>query len=195
MKKLFLLFPLVLVTACSSEPEPVADTAPDSSTAATPTPYASAEAPAAASAVDEKTLTLAGLGDLRIGESVPSNSSWGERGAQEPNSCRTVSSADYPGIYAIVEEGKVRRISLGQRSDVKLIEGIGVGSAEKDVRASFAGFREDAHKYVEAPAKYLTAPNAASGDPALRFEIGRDGKVSQIHVGTMPQLGYVEGCS
>jgi hypothetical protein len=41
----------------------------------------------------------------------------------------------------------------------------------------------------------LTAPNAASGDPALRFEIGADGKVSLIHVGTMPVLGYVEGCA
>lgn len=51
------------------------------------------------------------------------------------------------------------------------------------------------HKYEEAPAKYLTAPNVASGEPALRFEIGRDGKVSLIHVGTMPVLGYVEGCA
>jgi hypothetical protein len=51
------------------------------------------------------------------------------------------------------------------------------------------------HKYQDAPAKYLTAPNAASGDPAVRFEIGSGGKVSLIHVGIMPALGYVEGCS
>ena len=51
------------------------------------------------------------------------------------------------------------------------------------------------HKYGAAPAKYLTAPNAPSGDSALRFEIGSDGKVSLIHVGTMPVLAYVEGCA
>ncbi len=68
------------------------------------------------------------------------------------------------------------------------------GSTEKEVRHWFAGFRAEPHKYQAAPAKYLTAPNAAS-DPALRFEIGDDGKVTLIHVGTMPVLGYVEGCA
>ena len=58
----------------------------------------------------------------------------------------------------------------------------------------FAGFRAEPHKYEDAPAKYLTAPNAASGDVALRFEIGHDGKVSLIHVGMAPVLYYVEGC-
>jgi hypothetical protein len=106
-----------------------------------------------------------------------------------------VSSPDFPGVYSIVEEGKVRRITVGERSDVKLVEGIGVGAPETDVRAAFPGFRESPHKYVEPPAKYLTAPNAESGDPALRFETGADGKVSLIHVGTMPVLGYVEGCA
>ncbi len=41
----------------------------------------------------------------------------------------------------------------------------------------------------------MTAPNAESGDPALRFEIGADSKVALIHVGTKPVLGYVEGCA
>jgi hypothetical protein len=138
---------------------------------------------------------LEGLSDLRIGQPIPQGSTWAERGAQISDECRTVSSPDYPGVYAIVSEGKVRRITIGQRSDVKLAEGLGVGASEAEVRKDFAGFREEPHKYVGAPAKYLTAPNAASGDPALRFEIGEDGKVSLIHIGTMPVLGYVEGCA
>ncbi len=89
----------------------------------------------------------------------------------------------------------MRRVTAGQKSTVKLAEGIGVGASEREVRAWFAGFREEPHKYEAPPAKYLTAPNARSGDPALRFEIGTDGKVSLIHVGTMPTLGYVEGCA
>ena len=89
----------------------------------------------------------------------------------------------------------MRRVTVGQGSDVKLVEGIGVGATEAEVRAAFPGFREAPHEYLGPPAKYLTAPNAESGDPALRFEIGEDGKVSLVHVGTMPVLGYVEGCA
>lgn len=184
------------LAACTSEPAatqnaaaPVVanNAAPD---AAAPTP--SPPPPAAPAA---NVLTLVGLGPLRIGQPVPAGSNWAERGAQISDTCRTVTATDHPGVYAIVEDGRVRRITVGQRSDVRLIEGIGVGATEAEVRSAFPGFREEAHKYVEAPAKYLTAPNATSGDPALRFEIGADGEVSLIHVGTMPVLGYVEGCA
>jgi len=156
-----------------------------------PSPAPAAQ-PAAANA---DMLTLEGLGGLRIGEPVPAGSTWASRGAQVPGGCRTISSPDHPGVHAIVEDGRVRRITAGQRSRVRLAEGIGVGASEADVRKWFAGFRAEPHKYADAPAKYLTAPNAAGGSAALRFEIGSDGRVSAIHVGTMPVLGYVEGCS
>ncbi|MFL9839881.1 hypothetical protein ABS767_02795 [Sphingomonas sp. ST-64] len=170
-------------------PTPTPNPAPTEGPAMTPDPAPSAPANA-------KTLTLDGLGPLRIGQPVTAASGFAQRGAQIPGSdCRTVSSPDYPGVYAIVQDNAVRRITVGKSSDVKLIEGIGVGATEKQVMAAFGGFRSTPHKYVEAPAKYLTAPNADSGDPALRFEIGRDGKVTMMHVGTMPVLGYVEGCA
>lgn len=188
----------LLLGACSPNAEQPNAGAPDNrtsvsnaaNTAAEPLPVENTATPASA-----KTIGLEGLGDLRIGEAVPKGSSWAERGAQTSDACRTVSSPDYPGVYAIVTEGKVRRITVGKSSDVKLVEGIGVGATEADVKKWFAGFRAEPHKYEDAPAKYLTAPNAASGDPAVRFEIGQDGKVSLIHVGTMPVLGYVEGCA
>lgn len=154
-----------------------------------------AASPAARPSVGTNVLTLEGLGAIKVGQAVPAGSGWAVRGAQISDACQTVSSPDYPGVYAMVEGGQVRRISVGGVSDVKLVEGVGVGSSEKEVRGWFAGFREEQHKYVEAPAKYLTAPNAGSGDPALRFEIGQDGKVSIIHIGTAPQLNYVEGCA
>jgi hypothetical protein len=150
---------------------------------------------ASAAPVSAAVIGLEGLGDLRIGRPIPQGSSWAERGAQISDECRTVSSPDYPGVYAIVSEGKVRRITIGQRSNVKLAEGLGIGASEAEVRKHFAGFRAEPHKYVGDQGKYLTARNAASGDPALRFEIGEEGKVSLIHVGTMPVLGYVEGCA
>ena len=157
---------------------------PVAATPATPSPRAS-----------RNLLALEGLGDLRIGQPVPAGSKWAERGAQASDVCRTISSPDYPGVYAIIEQGRVGRITAGQNSAVRLSENMGVGSTEKEVLKSFPGFRAEPHKYVASPAKYLTAPNAASGDSALRFEIGADGKASLIHVGMMPVLGYVEGCA
>jgi len=190
---------LLCLAACSPpptdgpDPAPVAanDTAAPSARSPSPAPPPPpADAPPSADV-----LTLEGLGTLRIGQAVPAGSGWAERGAQISDSCRTVSSPDHPGVYAIVEDGKVRRVTLGRGSAVKLVEGLGVGAAEAEVRAAFPGFREGPHKYSDPPAKYLTAPNASGGDPALRFEIGADSKVSLIHAGTGPVLFYVEGCA
>jgi hypothetical protein len=183
------------LAACSGAEPTGGASASEAAPEASPNPDAAAPSEAEPVHPANKILSLDGLGDLRIGEAVPRGTSWAERGAQTGAACRTVSSPDYPGVYAIVEKGKVRRITVGKRSDVKLAEGIGPGDSEAEVQKWFAGFRAEPHKYEDAPAKYLTAPNAASGDPALRFEIGHDGKVNLIHVGTMPVLGYVEGCS
>ena len=196
MRTMIPLLPLALIAACSQQ-QPAA--APEASARAPAVVEASpppAPAAWASSRGHATTLALEELGDeLTIGQPIPAGSSFAELGAQASNTCRTISSPDYPGVYAIVEGGKVRRITLGKGSAVELAEGIGASASEAEVRQRFGGFRETPHKYVDAPGKYLTAPNAASGDAALRFEIGADRKVSLIHVGTMPVLGYVEGCS
>lgn len=134
-----------------------------------------------------------GLGALRIGLPVPPATSWIVASAQTGDACTTLTSSEYPGVYAILSNGKVQRITVGQRSEVKLEDGTAIGAAEADVSARYQGFVSEPHKYVAAPAKYLTAPNPQG--PAFRFEIGEDGKVSLIHAGVMPVLAYVEGCS
>lgn len=193
-------FVALAMAGCSGpEPADTASTAPAIEETAAPSGDAipaapSVTAPGASATPSSDVLGLEGLGTLRIGQPVPQGGSWRERGAQASDACRTVTSPDYPGVYAIVERGEVRRITLGQRSRVKLAEGIGVGASEGDVKKWFAGFREEPHKYESAPAKYLTAPNARPGESALRFEIAADGKVGMIHVGEMPALAYVEGC-
>ncbi|WP_374409786.1 hypothetical protein [Novosphingobium colocasiae] len=190
------LTPFVALAACSSEPasEPTAGASSAAPTeTAVPEPSATPEtAPTPAPA---NLLRLEGLGDLEIGKPVPKGSSWKADGVQASDTCLTYNSASYPGVYAIVEDGAVRRITAGEGSRVKLAEGIGVGDSEADVKKWFAGFREAPHTYEEAPAKYLTAPNGESGDPALRFEIDASRHVSFIHIGTWPVLGYVEGCA
>ena len=197
MKTILAAAPFLLaLAACSKQPAQAPEAAPEAANegapaARPPAPAPPPPAPPAASGV----LALEGLGALRIGEPVPAGSGWAERGAQISDECRTVSSPDFPGVYAIVEEGRVRRITAGSGAAVRLAEGIGPGAAESEVRSAFPGFREEPHKYSGPPAKYLTAPNAASGDPALRFEIGPDGRVSLIHVGAGRVLFYVEGCA
>ncbi|BBD97248.1 hypothetical protein SAMIE_1007490 [Sphingobium amiense] len=189
---------VLMLCACSSERSPAANDAENQvvneSLNATPASNGAPVASPVASA-SPTVIGLEGLGDLRIGEAVPEGSDWAERGGQTGGECRTVTSPRYPGVYAIVERDKVQRITVGQRLDVRLAEGIGVGASEAEARKWFAGFRSEPHKYEAAPAKYLTAPNAPNGSSALRLEIGQDGKVALIHVGLMPALGYVEGCA
>ena len=196
MKQSLSLLPLAFLAACSSQSSSDAEPAADETVSVTPAPPIAPEktAPASDPAPSATTLTPAGLGDLRIGQAVPAGSSWSEKGAQASDVCRVLSSPDYPDTYAIVEEGEVRRISISKGSKVRLPEGIGPGATEAAVKKHFP-YPATPHKYVDAPGKYLTAPDAADGTPALRFEIGSDGTVSQIHAGTMPVLGYVEACS
>ncbi|UYV16682.1 hypothetical protein [Porphyrobacter sp. ULC335] len=185
---------VLCVGACAPGPADTSDAG--SATGSSSAPAATAAANTSAAALSERNvLGLEGLGMLRLGEPVPPTSSWIERGAQVPGSCTTITSPEFPGVYAIVEARKVQRVTVGGQSEVKLREGIGVGTPEAEVRAAFPNFREEPHKYVESPAKYLTSPDAVPGRVALRFEIDRDGKVGFIHVGLMPVLAYVEGCA
>jgi hypothetical protein len=186
------------MAACSKSPAPsetpASETASDAA-AATPAATGTASAPPASQSPSAQTLTLEGLGGLRLGQGIAADSHW-KLGTDEMSpACQIATSPDYPGVYAIVNDGKVRRISVGARSTVKLVEGIGPGSSEADVMAKFPGFRSSPHKYVAAPGKYLTAPGEGKTSPDLRFEIDANGKVSLMHVGLAPELQLVEGCS
>lgn len=195
LKPVLLAVPLILFAAgCSQEATPpeaqqaASEAAPASSASPAPT---SGPAPTSAPAAGPD-LALEGFAGLAIGAPVPAGSDFALRGAQASDTCLIYTSAEYPGLYAIVEDGNVRRITVARDSRVRLVEGIGVGSTEQDVLAAFPGFVSSPHKYVEAPAKYLQQPG---NDPRLRFEIGENGRVTAMHVGTRPQLEYVEGCA
>ncbi|OJU07636.1 MAG: hypothetical protein BGN86_12510 [Caulobacterales bacterium 68-7] len=179
----------------SNDPESAGATSPvASSSASAPLLVDEAKPAASSESRSARVLTLSGLRGLKIGEPVPLGGQWSTPVGDVGDGCHAVRSADFPGVLGLVEDGKVRRITLGSGSDVKLAEGIGVGASEAEIEKRFAGFRSESHKYEAAPAKYLTAPNADRGGAALRFEIGGDGKAKAVHVGMMPQLAYVEGC-
>lgn len=181
------------LAACSAEPEGDAAT-PAATSSASAAASTTPAAPVAEEQVSANTLTLAGLGPLKLGQPIDPASGFAARGAQISDTCVIASSPNYPDVYAIVEGGTVQRISVSEGSTVTLIEGVGPGATEATVDGAFPGFREEAHKYVPG-GKYLTAPGSESGDPAVRFELDEGGKVTTVHVGMMPVLGYVEGCA
>lgn len=174
--------------ACSAEPADDA-AAPVATASASATPAAVAE-----EQVSSNTLTLAGLGPLRLGQPVDPASGFAARGAQASDACTVMASPGYPDVYAIVEGGTVQRISVSEGSTVTLVEGVGPGATRTTVDGAFPGFVEEPHKYVPG-GKYLTAPGSESGAPAVRFELDEAGRVTTVHVGMMPVLGYVEACS
>ena len=187
---LSLALTLLALSACSPDREkPIDDAVVETGATTSAEPSQSEMIPPD---YDTAVLRLEGLGDLTIGKSIPAGSTWAVRGAQVSETCQTASSPDYPGAYAIVSGNSVRRITISDDSDVKLTEGIAPGATEEEVMTEFPGFTASPHKYVDAPAKYLTQPG---DDPRLRFEIESNGKVSLVHVGVMPELGYVEGCA
>ena len=194
-----LLAALALLAACSNDSAEDAEVSTDAeqATAAETDSAPVASEPAGDSASDsptgaDTTLALEGLGDLTVGQRVPSGSSFAARGAQVSDACTILSSPDYPSVYAMVTEGVVKRITVSEGSPVRLVEGIGPGSTEAEVTAAFPGFVASDHKYVAAPAKYLKQPG---GDARLMFEMGSDGRVQHVHVGMEPELSWVEGCA
>ena len=176
------------LAACSSEPAPAPE---PSDSAAGQVPLSASQG---ASTADPMTLSPAGLGALAFGAAPPAGSGWQDDDVQLSDSCHTLHSADYRESYAMSDGSVIRRITVSMGSPVTTAKHIGPGASEADVRKAYPYLEEEPHKYVAAPAKYLTwLPQG--GGPGLRFEIDQDGIVSLIHAGEMPWLGYVEGCA
>ena len=145
-------------------------------------------------------LRPAGYDTIRIGAppSEAEDYALTDDGSYE-ESCRIYSTDRLASVYAIVEDGRVMRLSAFHRpgtdaASLRTDRGIGVGSTEAEVREAYSPLREQPHHYVGPPAKDLFF-GGSGGEPGLRFEIGEDGKVSALHAGLMPVLAYVEGCS
>lgn len=189
VKSLVSIFALTgfALTACSPQSEGTAESENGAASSAS-------SAPADERAAGPVQLTSAGLGDLKIGDPVPAGSSWSVPDTNTGQGCVTTRSSEYKGVYAILEKGKVERITLRTDSSVKLAGGVGIGAREEEVKRQFPGLHEEVHKYDTAPAKYLTSPDASPTKSGLRFEIKADGSVGLIHAGRTPVLTYVEGC-
>lgn len=166
---------------------------------------------AAADEATLNTLTPEGWGPLRIGMSledvtvaVGGKADPDAMGGPEPEFCEEYQPAQTPeGLYVMIEEGVLTRITLNDSSEVHTAEGLSVGDSADAVRAAYGGRLESMpHTYVTAPGEYLTVWSSGevtdngTSDPnarGIRYEIGEDEQVQLIHAGG-PSIQYVEGC-
>lgn len=150
-------------------------------------------------------LTADGWGPLRIGMTLEEViAAAGEDanpdavGGPEPDRCDEFRPSRAPeGMLVMIENGRLTRITLMRDSELKTEEGLGVGDPAAAIRTAYGdGAIETPHKYVPAPAAYITVWRKR-GPPAeargIVYEIGAEGLVTHVHAGG-PSIQYVEGC-
>ena len=195
IRRLLLTTAVLAVAACNA-PEPAAPAEP------APAPATETPAPAAANV-----LTADGFGPLRIGmtraeveAALGADSNPGAVGGSDPASCDIFHPERAPdGLQVMVENGVLTNVRLIRASTVATDRGFRIGDAAAAVKAAYGGSAEVVpHKYVEAPAEYVTvwsgADHTSPAARGIKYEIGQDGNVQSI-AGGGPSISYVEGCS
>ena len=167
-----------------------------------PTP---AEQPSA-SAPGANVLTAQGFGPLRIGmtraeveAALGPDSDPKSVGGPDPASCDMFRPARAPeGLSVMLENGVLTSVWVSRNAAVETERDLNVGDTAAEVRRVHGSAAVvEPHKYVEAPAEYLTvwstADHSSAAARGLKYEIGLDGKVQTIAAGG-PSISYVEGC-
>ena len=136
-------------------------------------------------------LTPHGLGDVRTGmtERQVEKAIGKQIEPTGPNG-NACTIASFSGRnYLIFSKGRLRRVSVTtKRYETK--KGVGVGDPVAKVSELYPGARRSPHAY-DAKGSYFDVIHGRRG---LRFETDAR-KVTQIHGGRLPELGYVEACS
>lgn len=166
-----------------------------------------------APAADPNALTPEGWSSLRVGvtraeieAAMGPDANPDAVGAAEPDYCDQFRPAQAPeGVMVMLGNGVLSRISVSEPSTLVTADGFGVGSSAAEIKA-FYGDRAvvTPHKYLEAPAEDIFVWEGArptadeyiqdTARRGIRYEIGADGTVTQLHVGG-PDIQLVEGCS
>ena len=186
-----LLPSLLALTGCD---KPAAPPAPASSASAVVTDAPAEPAPAPRPS-PQQVAGLPGIPGLTFGQPIPQGSAWTRDKVQASDECLTYSAPMTPHAYAIVFDHALQRISFLPGSRFRLPSGIAIGSPEAEVKRAYPGLVAALHAYDPPPARYLTAPHLAPGQPGLRFEIDADRKVAAIHLGLPGALELVEACA
>lgn len=139
-------------------------------------------------------LAATGFGPHVIGQPIVTA---GPNPPYEPDrisdACRTYRDPDLPDVWIMTDGGDVvQRVTALGSSPLTTARGIGVGTTEEQVRAAYPSLREEPHEYIPGGKNLYTGP---AGQAGLRFEIGAEGAVVELHAGAPPFLGYSEGCA
>lgn len=146
-------------------------------------------------------LTPGGLGPIRIGmteaevrAAVGPNRLDGDTG-DDFEGCKEMQlKGNLAGVWVMLQEDEVTRITLGEGSTHKTDKGLGVGSSAAQVRAAYgAALQVEPHKYAGEGAEYLTVWTKPETE-GLRYETAQNGIVDTIHAGG-GSIRYVEGCA
>lgn len=178
---------------------------PADAPAAPAAPAGPTEPGAPASAADQ--LTALGFGPLRIGmtraeveAALGPDADPEAVGGPDPASCDMFRPERAPeGLLVMVEDGVLTSIWLSRNTAVGTDRALNIGDTAAEVKSVYGAAAETTpHKYVDAPAEYITVWSTADHDsPAargLKYEIGMDGRVQTI-AGGGPSIQYVEGCA
>ena len=144
-------------------------------------------------------LTPGGWGKVRIGMTqaqVAKSLGAPLRGEpiEDEKICVEKVSRRFPDMWFMFEEGKLTRISVGEKSRVTTPRGIGAGSTAAAVRKAYGStLHAEWHKYLDRPAEYLTFWTVPKKRGVV-FETDRRRRVQTIHAGTQ-SVQYVEGCA
>ena len=163
-----------------------------------------ATAPAAAVAATTR-LTADGWGPLRIGmtraevvAALGEDANPDAVGGPDPERCDEFRPARAPqGMLVMIEGGRLTRISVNRRSEVRSERGIGTGDSVSAVLEAHGAIERLPHKYLPAPAQYLTVWTPGTRGAArrgIRYETDIEGRVAFVRGGG-PSIEYVEGCA
>jgi hypothetical protein len=167
---------------------------------------------ASAAPANPNALTAEGWGPLTIGMSLADvtaalgpDANPDAVGGPDPETCTELHPVRAPeGLWVMIEDGKLTRITLAERSALKTANGLGLGTPAADVKAAYgAAATASPHKYQGPPAEYVAVwSGGPRNEPYVQdetargivYEIDGTGNVGAIHAGG-PSIQYVEGCA
>lgn len=188
------------LAACGAPPPEPADAPAEPVAPADPV-----EPGAPVSAADK--LTALGFGPLRVGmtraeveAALGPDANPEAVGGPDPASCDMFRPERAPeGLLVMVENGVLTSVWISRNTAVETDRALGVGDTAAAVKGVYGTAAEvESHKYVEAPAEYITVwstpDHQSPAARGIKYEIGMDGRVQSI-AGGGPSIQYVEGCA
>lgn len=141
------------------------------------------------------TITFDGLGRARIGATIAQLREVGPvaQAKAGESECRIVRLDWMPaGTRAMLTKDTLVRIDVDSSSQVRTLDGAGVGDAEARIHQLYPNVRVQPDKYVPAEHDLIVS---SSNDTLRQIIFDTDGKtVRSYRIGKQPQISLVEGC-